>query len=489
MPNHAAIPNAPPGIWLSNRTLRRGDTYTVQVYTPRPTDNELAAAGADYDRDFSDYLTIDLTSRSVSPHAGAPPARSRSRRSSPPGRRAASRPTSSAAASTPAPRSSASTARRRSRAGAQAHVGALPAPTPHLRDSARLRRRGPGLPGRPGLHLHRDPAAEGAHARRLPVRRQDRLLPAVLRRDGAAAADGRHPRARRRPASPPARSTASAKEYVVRDLDAHSWVEVWFPGYGWVTFDPTPPTAPPRSQARDRAAGLAGDVPQLGGTGARDPRPAWRRPAARRGGSTIGGGVLAALLLAGGRLRRSCVRRRPGALLELERALRRTRRGPGPGTTLQALEPRFARSPAAAGYVRALRDQRYRGRGDPPTGAQRRGLRSELARGAGLRGRLRAWWALPPRRSGPGPTLGPDGRRLRPLPARDGAARGRGLHRRDGPAGQGARTSSRTRPRSARRSAARTSARASSRPRGRSSRRSSSARRRTTTRCSASAAR
>jgi len=22
---------------------------------------------------------------------------------------------------------------------------------------------------------------------------------------------------------------------VVRDLDAHSWVEAWFPGHGWVT--------------------------------------------------------------------------------------------------------------------------------------------------------------------------------------------------------------------------------------------------------------
>jgi len=28
---------------------------------------------------------------------------------------------------------------------------------------------------------------------------------------------------------------------VVTQNEAHSWVEVWFPGYGWVTFDPTPP--------------------------------------------------------------------------------------------------------------------------------------------------------------------------------------------------------------------------------------------------------
>lgn len=28
---------------------------------------------------------------------------------------------------------------------------------------------------------------------------------------------------------------------VVTQNEAHSWVEVWFPGYGWVEFDPTPP--------------------------------------------------------------------------------------------------------------------------------------------------------------------------------------------------------------------------------------------------------
>ena len=27
---------------------------------------------------------------------------------------------------------------------------------------------------------------------------------------------------------------------VITQNEAHSWVEVWFPGYGWVTFDPTP---------------------------------------------------------------------------------------------------------------------------------------------------------------------------------------------------------------------------------------------------------
>jgi transglutaminase-like putative cysteine protease len=32
-------------------------------------------------------------------------------------------------------------------------------------------------------------------------------------------------------------------DYIVRASDAHSWVEVYFPGNGWLTFDPTPPGA------------------------------------------------------------------------------------------------------------------------------------------------------------------------------------------------------------------------------------------------------
>ncbi|HYL93603.1 MAG TPA: DUF3488 and transglutaminase-like domain-containing protein, partial [Alphaproteobacteria bacterium] len=33
--------------------------------------------------------------------------------------------------------------------------------------------------------------------------------------------------------------------YIVRERDAHSWVEVYFPEYGWVTFDPTPAAPAP----------------------------------------------------------------------------------------------------------------------------------------------------------------------------------------------------------------------------------------------------
>jgi protein-glutamine gamma-glutamyltransferase len=40
-------------------------------------------------------------------------------------------------------------------------------------------------------------------------------------------------------------------DYIIRASDAHAWVEVYFPGYDWITFDPTPP-------GEGRTAGLFG---------------------------------------------------------------------------------------------------------------------------------------------------------------------------------------------------------------------------------------
>jgi len=37
--------------------------------------------------------------------------------------------------------------------------------------------------------------------------------------------------------------------YLIRASDAHSWVEAWLPGRGWVTFDPTPPDPYPGANA------------------------------------------------------------------------------------------------------------------------------------------------------------------------------------------------------------------------------------------------
>jgi protein-glutamine gamma-glutamyltransferase len=196
------------------------------------------------------------------------------------------------------------------------------------------------------------------------------------------------------------------KEYVVRDLDAHSWVEVWFPTYVWVTRDPTPAAAPPRSQPGDEDSALPNGrnqtAPDLGGERLSDLES--NRSLAQDQGTSpvvwIVLGVVAAALLGGTALLERRRRRRlpPPAqrpMAEFERALRRARYDGGPAMTLTKMERAFSGWPGAVGYVRALREQRYSGRPASPTSEQRRGLRAALARDAGT---LRAWWALPPRR-------------------------------------------------------------------------------------------
>jgi hypothetical protein len=45
-----------------------------------------------------------------------------------------------------------------------------------------------------------------------------------------------------------------AGDYIVRGSDAHSWVEAYFPGSGWITFDPTPPASPDAGGVLSRLA-------------------------------------------------------------------------------------------------------------------------------------------------------------------------------------------------------------------------------------------
>jgi hypothetical protein len=207
-----------------------------------------------------------------------------------------------------------------------------------------------------------------------------------------------------------------AKEYRVRDLDAHSWVEVWFTGIGWVPFDPTPPAAP----AQSRTSGLGAPITD---TTSQQPDPQDRRrktnggfdSASRHGSEATGASlsmpapeiwiaVSAGLLVAGAAvaLRRWIRGRRddPDAQLrEVAAALARVRAWDLRGATLLALERRLEveAGPEAAAYLAKLRSMRYDPEDpQPPAARDRRALRREIATGTGPRGRIRALVMIPP---------------------------------------------------------------------------------------------
>ena len=206
------------------------------------------------------------------------------------------------------------------------------------------------------------------------------------------------------------------KEYRVRDLDAHSWVEVWFTGIGWVPFDPTPARSPAQSQssalATSAAAADAGEV-----------RLTRQGVAASERGTDLGAGlgsdggsgwlvpvlllIVAAPLAGGGLVLGMRVRRlrslRPEELAEvqlseLRRALLRLGWDLPASTTLLGLEQRLGRfaGPASEAYAEALRANRYDPRApDAPGLGERRVVRRELTRGS-LVDRLRGLLAFPP---------------------------------------------------------------------------------------------
>jgi protein-glutamine gamma-glutamyltransferase len=207
---------------------------------------------------------------------------------------------------------------------------------------------------------------------------------------------------------------AATREWLVSDLDAHAWVEVWFPRYGWVRFDPTPATAPARAgtAALPLLPALRDEPKTVAHAPRRDTAPARVQPTSThqtRGGRGVGPTVvvvaallalmlgLAVLAWLGRRLRPEPTDER--LVAELERALARCGRPVGDGVTLASLEYRFRSSPGAAGYIRTIRLARFGGEAGLPSLAERRALRTQLGLGLGTIGRLRALWALPPWRT------------------------------------------------------------------------------------------
>src|SRR5207245_7309416 len=57
-------------------------------------------------------------------------------------------------------------------------------------------------------------------------------------------------------------------QYIVREQDAHAWVEAYFPQYGWIEFEPTPSQPPfARQDASLNTGSDSGDGTAAGDTG------------------------------------------------------------------------------------------------------------------------------------------------------------------------------------------------------------------------------
>jgi protein-glutamine gamma-glutamyltransferase len=223
---------------------------------------------------------------------------------------------------------------------------------------------------------------------------------------------------------------SSTRSYRVSARDAHSWVEVFFTGIGWVAFDPTPPPSnvggryfPLITQrtpnALEAVAATIGGPPPV--------RAAHHAAAGSRSARAAGGGgdvwlALGAAALLGlvgvavrwgiGRARLSCSLEGDGELAarELVGALRRLGyQLPAPVTLAQVEQLVGVHGgPEAAQYVRVLRERRYAPGGSRPAAwRERRRLRSGLTRHLGLVERLRGQWALPPGTLGGGLRLLP----------------------------------------------------------------------------------
>jgi hypothetical protein len=385
-----------PGRWVTYSPLGPGDSYSVSGYSPHPTVAQLAAAGTNYPQSIvPQYLQLSLpTNRQVggtpiivwSDAFGAP---------APILYQSDFGETQGADLLNASPYAHAFALARRLRAAAATPYG-------YVMSVMRVLARGYTYDEHPPVRPYplesflftdkRGYCQQFAGAMALLLR-----LGGVPARVAAGFTSGQYDR--------------NLKRYVVSDYDAHAWVEAWFPGYGWVRFDPTPASSDPAQQ--HSALG-----PITGGGASGEPLPN-KSPTAHGlgvpGSTTAGGqagthhggtspvlvvlGVLAALALTGAVFVTRPVRNQtPEQMLaELERAYRRSGRELPAQLTLSELERRMADHPGALGYVEAITRARFGGGGAPPSPSQRRALRGALRAGLGVSGRLRALWALPPR--------------------------------------------------------------------------------------------
>jgi transglutaminase-like putative cysteine protease len=379
-------PGTSPGTWIANRQLGPEDAYTVKVYAPHPAPAELASAGLAYPAALDYYRTMFVPVQGPSSVPGTVvfPAFGS----------AAPAPSAQYVSSTMAtsPYAPAYRLARRLAAGMATPYAFVDRVYRYLKQGYTYNTNAPRSPY---------PIETFLFDAKYGYCQQFAGAMALLVRMGGVPA-------RVAVGFAPGTRSSSSGQWVVNDLAAHAWVEVWFPGYGWVAFDPT--RAATSSSRPHPSSGASKGAAPGGAAKLRGDASAQSSGSLKHSGSTlpIAAIVAVALLVLALGLGGAgvAVRRRWRALVppssdellaELERALRRSSVALAPATTLTQLERRFRRSPEAVGYLRALAKTRYAGAGEAPTAAQRRALRAELADGRRPFGRLRSLWALPPR--------------------------------------------------------------------------------------------
>jgi protein-glutamine gamma-glutamyltransferase len=395
-----------------HRALRAGDRYTVLSYMPQPTLAELRSAPRAFPAAYRRYTDFDLPAPAQSGLriAATDPPR--------PGQFITGR-------TVGAPRPGLAPA---ARSGAERRILA----SPYASVYRLARRLAAGMRTQYDVALAIQSYLKGnyTYSERPPARRYplegflfvDRIgycqqfsgaMALMLRMDGVPA--------RVAAGFLPGSYDGATGSYLVRAVDAHSWVEVYFTGIGWVRFDPTPPRSVLKrrvgpvyasSSAASLNAALAATVASL-------PQHVGQRIPTVRRRPTTGSDIapLVALIVAAvacllallmlavrwafghARLRRSLAGDGELAAAELPRALRRLGYAIPPTVTLAQIERLVSLHGGsdAARYVRLLRERRYTlTNGQVVTLRDRRRLRRSLTAPLGLDARARGLWAFPP---------------------------------------------------------------------------------------------
>ena len=222
----AVSAGASPGTWTTNTQLGPGDSYQVSVYDPHPTSGQLETAGQDYPDTLIGYRALFIPATAAGTELVFPTFGSHERLQSfgvPP----QSHPVRLIKTSP------------YGRAYALAQRLARRSATPYDFVTSVMSYLSHGFSYNENTPVHQYPLESFLFNDKYGYCQQFAGAMALLLRMGGVPArvavgftNGSY--------------NTGGHDYVVGDIDAHAWVEAWFPHYGWVRFDPTPAVAPAR---------------------------------------------------------------------------------------------------------------------------------------------------------------------------------------------------------------------------------------------------